>query len=278
MNGEEAILRDLSAPRLIEAIEDNVVALSRAYGRMAGAELDESPEMLRFYTGIAYPFFNGMARTRLTHGGHERTEAEIKKTLDYFAPRGAPLYWWAGPSTQPADLDRHLLAAGFQVNLLDCPGMAIDLGVLPAEDAPLAGLVIERVHDPKTLETWSRTFIASYSMSEPVAEAWVTALSRFGLGPDSPLRVYLGWFEGQPVATSMMFLGAGVAGLYAVGTVEAVRGKGIGGEITARPLREARAAGYRAAILHASSMGLSVYKRMGFREYCKIRRYVLRFR
>jgi GNAT superfamily N-acetyltransferase len=278
MNVEETILRDLSAPRLIDAIEGNTIALARAFGGMAGAELDDGPEMLRFFTGVGYPFFNGVARTRLAQDTSEGIAAEIKRTLDYFEPRGAPIYWWAGPATRPTELDHHLLAAGLQVNLRDCPGMAIDLSVLPAEAASLAGLEIEPVRDQATLETWCHTFIASYGMPDPVGEAWATALSRFGLEPDSPMRVYLAWFEGRPVATSMMFLGAGVAGLYAVGTVEAARGRGIGMAITAQPLLDARAAGYRAAILHSSPMGVRVYERMGFREYCKIRRYVTWFR
>lgn len=74
-----------------------------------------------------------------------------------------------------------------------------------------------------------------------------------------------------------MCLGAGVAGIYAVGTSEAARGKGIGTAITAVPLLDARAEGYHVATLQSSEMGFSVYERMGFREYCKLSRYLLQF-
>lgn len=39
-------------------------------------------------------------------------------------------------------------------------------------------------------------------------------------------------------------------------------------------LREARALGYRIGILHSSGVPLRMYRRLGFKEYCKIAYYV----
>jgi len=44
--------------------------------------------------------------------------------------------------------------------------------------------------------------------------------------------------------------------------------------MTLRLLQDARVTGYQVGILHASTMGASVYRNLGFEEYCQISQYV----
>jgi predicted acetyltransferase len=69
-------------------------------------------------------------------------------------------------------------------------------------------------------------------------------------------------------------LDSGVAGIYAVATIPEARGRGIGTIMTVMPLLEARQIGYRVGILQASSMGYSIYKKIGFKDVCKYRLYL----
>ena len=61
-----------------------------------------------------------------------------------------------------------------------------------------------------------------------------------------------------------------MAGVYFVFTVPEARGQGLGAALTLAPLREARAMGYGIGVLGSSSLGYSVYRRLGFAEYCRI--------
>ncbi len=74
----------------------------------------------------------------------------------------------------------------------------------------------------------------------------------------------------MPVATATMLYASGVAGLYFIFTIDNARRKGIGAAMTLAPLLDAKEAGYRVGVLGASMMGEPVYRRLGFKEYCRI--------
>ncbi|HEX4992439.1 MAG TPA: GNAT family N-acetyltransferase [Rubrobacteraceae bacterium] len=117
---------------------------------------------------------------------------------------------------------------------------------------------IERVTDEEGLSAWEDALGRGFGEG-PREAVWVAEMyRRMGLGDDVPWRHYLGRLGGEPVATSTLFLGAGVAGIYFVSTVEEARRRGIGAATTLAPLREAR------------EMGYPVYRRLGFEEYCRI--------
>jgi GNAT superfamily N-acetyltransferase len=80
----------------------------------------------------------------------------------------------------------------------------------------------------------------------------------------------VGVVDDAPVATATLFFTAGVAGLYFVSTVPAMRGRGIGAAISRVALVAARDLGYRVAVLGSSPMGYGVYERLGFREVCTV--------
>jgi hypothetical protein len=44
--------------------------------------------------------------------------------------------------------------------------------------------------------------------------------------------------------------------------------------MTLAPLMDAREMGYRIGTLQSSEMGLNVYRRLGFKEYCRVSQYV----
>ena len=65
---------------------------------------------------------------------------------------------------------------------------------------------------------------------------------------------------------SVVFLGAGVAGVQFVATLQEARGQGIGAAMTLAPLHEVQQMGYQIGILQSSDMGVKLYQQLGFQR------------
>ena len=70
------------------------------------------------------------------------------------------------------------------------------------------------------------------------------------------------------VSTALTFMEGDVAGLYLIGTDEACRRRGFGTAVTLFAIRDCFNEGAENIILHATRMGESVYRNIGFKKYC----------
>jgi predicted GNAT family acetyltransferase len=262
------ILEDLSTPALVKAIRANMFELFRYLGRSPEAELYDGPNLTWLLTRIPTPFLNGVLRTQLTR---DNADEAIEETLAHFKSRNVHrLWWWTEPDAQPADLAKRLVAHGL-THAEDPPGMAVDLLALNEELTTPSDLTIEHVGDTDILKQCVHAAIVGLGLPSTGESAFFNLL--ISLGFDLPLRNYVGFLNGEPVASSGLFLAAGVAGIYWVATVPEARRQGIGTALTLAPLCEARAMGYRIGILHSSEIGLGVYSRLGFQKYCRMSHY-----
>ncbi len=260
------ILNNPTGPAIVEAIETNAADFFAYMGQAPQADLYNGPDMMRMITGIPYPLCNTVFRARIPR---ERLDEQIEETLSHFKARHLPMLWWTGPATRPAALGESLVAHGL-MPAGSPPGMAADLERVKDDLPAPPDLTIEKVRDAETLKRFGAILSAVFEFPEFVTEGYLGIFGSLGLGEEQPLQNYVGFLNGELVAASSLFMGAGVAGIYNVGAVPEVRGKGIGAAITLAPLLDARARGYRVAILHASDLGYNVYRRLGFEEYCKM--------
>ena len=235
---------------------------------VTGAELREGDGIRAFLSGPGHRLLNAVVRTQLEA---ETADAAIARTLRWFSEASVPFGWWIVPSSEPEDLDRRLESAGL-THAFDWPAMTVDLEALPQERA-VDGLEIRRVADRAELETYIDVVEPAMELPPAFIDALRRASLALGFAADAPLRSYVGYLEGRPVASSALILAGGAAGIYNVGTLEEARRRGIGSAMTLAPLREARREGYRIGTLQSSPMGYAVYEGLGFRETCSFSLY-----
>ena len=128
------------------------------------------------------------------------------------------------------------------------------------------------VDDVAGLDAWEELQRRALDLDDTQTRAWRDAHDR-ALSADVPLRDWIAFLDGVPVAAAALFVGAGVAGIYNVATVPEARGRGIGRAVTAAALAEA----VRAASAPPSSArprwAIPVYRRLGFRDVSRLRSY-----
>jgi GNAT superfamily N-acetyltransferase len=287
----KTILTNPTESELSNAVQENLFALFRAMAEVLPAgEIVETDYLGHHLTFPTNPMFKGVWRTRLTE---DKVDRVIDETIAWFKARNAPyFFWWTGPGTTPVDLGERLqargmldmaeqqqeLAGGIHQTEQGAPGMVADLNEV--DDSLLSktppGFVIQAVANEKELHDFKKVFVETYEIPDWAGYAWVDATLSTGIG-NTPWRMFVGYLDGEPVATNMLFNGAGVASVYAVATLPAAQRKGIGAAITLKPLLHARELGYRYGVLFSTELGLPVYKRIGFKETGgKINRYMWR--
>ncbi len=255
------------ADTLAMSIDANKIAFGTLLSTLPHAILHDEPGILWFESGVHEAIFNGVLQTRLAA---EELPATIERVQEHFQQRRLPFQWHIGPSSQPANFGDLLIARGI-FHDEDEPGMAVDLLSLN-EDLPVASnIVFHPVLDDVLLHQWTRTW--GCRAPAEVIQRWLAVYSGLPHDPQSPLHLYLGAIDGKPVATVALFCAAGVASIEHVVTLPEVRGQGIGAATTLMAAREARALGYRTAVLTASPMGINIYRRIGFRDCCTFSTY-----
>ena len=257
---------DLSEAAMANAIRANLCDFFRFLThKLPAGDRFENDRFARWYTPLAHPWFNGM----LCSASPTREDSDfIRETIQYFKGRKVGAFTcWLEPHLERADWEPLLSEHGFGFSE-DTPGMAAGLDSFPETPAMPDGLVIRAVEDESALRSWAHVFTIGYGLPPDWESAIFEVWSAIGL--EFPVRNYLGYLDGEPVSTSTVFYGAGVAGIYDVATLPEARGSGLGTALTLAPLLDARQASYHIGVLQSSDMGFGVYKKMGFRHLCQI--------
>jgi len=148
------------------------------------------------------------------------------------------------------------------------PGMLTERIAPPVRALP--GLEIRRVDEPPTRLAFCQVgcvcFRAPFDWFREIFD-------RERLWGDD-LAGYVGYVQGEPIATAMTVVGAGAVGIYNVATLPAHQRRGYAEVLVRHGLEEARrSTGIERSILQSSSQGFSLYARMGYRTVTRFNVY-----
>lgn len=265
------IVPDLSDTRLVKTvITANWENYHYCLGRSPTVELSVGRYLTWFVTNMPDHFMNLVVCTELPSEGIDRLVEDALTHFKLFNVKR--LSWLIQEQVPPNEIKEQLEARGLTLLESFAAEMAVELLSLPEKIQVPEGLRIVAINDEEMLRQWIHVASIGFGIAQDVENIWYEFFAEAAC--DRPFRTYLALLDDEPVGTSQLFTSAGVAGIYNVTCLPESRGQGIGAAITLAPLLEAREMGYRVGILQASSMGRSVYQRLGFQEFGKLSVYL----
>jgi ribosomal protein S18 acetylase RimI-like enzyme len=260
----------MKVQRIADAAGDNLAAhFSYVHRLLDGMRVGEDDGVLLVDSGLPCDTFNAACRARLESGS---ADLVIREAIAWFADAAQPFSWWVGPGDEPLDLGARLEHAGLVAAEAEV-AMRLDL-VAATLDMPVPiHFEIRRVTTAAELAHFAAINAANWAPPDPHVLTFYERAADVLLAAASPLRFYVGYLEGEPVATAELTLAGGVAGLYNISTLAAARGRGFGTAMTTAPLRDAAAERINTAILQAAPSGVSIYRRIGFTPFGAIMEY-----
>lgn len=255
------------APLTPERLDTHLVAAMEQLGEHSPrtAVVARGPDAAVAAVGVGGPPFN----MGIVLAPASDPAATVRFLLDTLATTGGGFSVQVRDALLPPVADA-LAAAGLTLDVV-MPGMALRT---TADVPPLPpGVRVERVTDEAAL--YAHTITMGTAFGAPDPEVTVDVLVPSLLADDRAV-LFNGYVDGsdEPAATAVCAVAAGVAGIYAVGTLPAARRRGVGTAVTWAAVAAGAAAGAGVAALQATEVGEPVYRRMGFENVTRYHRYV----
>jgi ribosomal protein S18 acetylase RimI-like enzyme len=259
-----SVISTLQTP-LLSATEQNLHEhIAFVQRSTPGMTVLEEGDLLVVDSGLSSNTFNKIARARLVESEVDR---RIKEVLAYFLSVERPFAWWVGPGSRPLDLENRLRENGLEAREYEL-GMVMELSELsPKLDCP-RDLTVRHVTSLERLTDFASVFAANWQPPDPAVLAFYKRATPILLEDRCPMKLFVGYLNDEPVASSELFLSGKIAGLYSVCTRREQRGRGIGSALTWGALDFARCRGIPTAVLQSSKDGKGLYTRLGFSAYC----------
>jgi len=252
---------------IAEAADLNFVTHGTWIARhLVSMQVREDSDLVVVDSGLRCDTFNLVCRARLAPS---TAALRAEGVVAYFRDVGRPFSWWVGPADRPADLGSILRGEGLVASESELL-MAADLSSIGDDVFRPGELHVERVRTPQQLRDFADVSAANWNPPDPLVAGFYAMAEEVALRAECPLRFYVGYVDGIPVATAELTIGGGVAGLYNISTRASYRRRGFGTAMTMRPLLDARERGHTTAILQASPDGIRLYQRVGFQAFGEI--------
>lgn len=225
--------------------------------------VQNSADILLIDSGLPTDAFNRVGRCGLhPKFGMARMEAAINHFRKKEPP--APFTWTVGPASDHGALNETLTGLGL-AKTSETVGMLLPLKTFALSGPALPGFDVQPVTTKQHLTDYAALVAASFKPANPHVEKIYTDIAQAILMPNAPLKPYIGYAGGKPVAAIEAFYAHGLVGLSNNVTDVSAAGKGYAPAVMIAALRDAKKAMQNFAFVQADAGSKAIYERIGFK-------------
>lgn len=256
--------------RNLESVEENFFAAGRYWGSL-NSSLRQEGALCSMHTGVTISDFNWTWNEKPLDGSDIKAVEDIK---EFYRQQNLRFWWWVYPRGDSLQTKEILEAAGMRL-ITQIPCMAADLNIETLTEKNPAATNITEIQGHDNLPIWADISFRGFQMPERTRDQYNAFVLSFTRGDQKAQKLFLAYVDGEPAATSLLFINGKTAGIYYVATLPEYRNRGLGYSVTLAAMQAAKIAGYKKIILQATPAGEKVYRRIGFQEICRAQIYKL---
>lgn len=243
-------------------VEQNLRHMFRLLGaRRETGDVRELPGITIASLGSSFQMFNAAFLSSPVFSDSDFEQRIASATVQMLS-NGLPWAFWMCEDWLPAAMRRRVIRLLERKGLFlasEMPGMTAEFLKPPKRHLP--ELVIRPASEEPAREWFCR--IGSTCFHVPLM--WFDEIFDDGALFGGECMGWVGYHDGQAVATSATVTAAGVIGLYNVATLPEVRHRGFGEAMTRHAWDAATArSGLHRTVLQATRQGLGLYRRLGY--------------
>lgn len=239
-------------------IEHNTAEFFVELGRLNKDEICDTSQIKYIFSK------NWQSRIFMANFNELNSSDKVRNIISRIKELNIPVLWFVTPMSRPKSLKKILNDYGFNYQN-SWRAMAIDLKTVPEKFELPDCMQIKRALNLDEIKNWTDVLVESFQF--PFI---VTSYKKYFINAgidDLNFNYYSGYLNGKAVVSSIFFKGKFAAGIFYIGTIPEVRGKGIAQAMVNYILNKAKKEGYMFCVLQASEMGYPLYKKIGFKEY-----------
>ena len=228
--------------------------------------IQDTQDLLLVDSGLPVAAFNTIGRSELhPRFGLERIDAAIK----HFKSKSSPFTWILGPLSGHGKMEQSLKDSGLTGAEEEwMMAMMLDTATIPSTVPP--GLEMKRVTTTDEVKHFAEVVANSTTPPDENVKTFYTDTKDAAIAPGSPLRLYIGYVNKEPVAVLEAYMAHNILNFYAMAGLASTRGKGYTVALMLKALNDAKKVGTKLAGIQSPEATRAVYERLGFKPAARI--------